>query len=378
MAYHFVSQGPELAPGTVQDIAQILRRDCPSEFDLLDGSRMIENHSDALWPLNGEQDPQIVETRWDLGNENAIPSYKRRKVESKELREQLPDRYGDKISARSSKVSFPSTTTMQNSSSFSCQRGYGFTSAATKLPDVLDTQIRHPFMKRTAPRSVFGSENQYGELQANITESPKTSEGQGNLLNFWAAKDNTDQLPNMSIASPEVLSALVGKAENQEASGQFDRRAKITIATAASGNFKAQKPKLPLAIIPPGLADHKLRFVGKTGRSCLTGTECDPATRQYAFLSSSPPPYQDLHPEDKESCEQVSAIHHGSDEKIRNMVIEGVSAYRPTTTLHSTSLAELRATSDLPRKTLGVRRSMAGWSSRKSGFSVPSRVTNMR
>ena len=87
--------------------------------------------------------------------------------------------------------------------------------------------------------------------------------------------------------------------------------------------------------------------------------------KTYLFLSSSPPPTDGLI-QDAEDSESVS-----ENVGMQQAVTKVPQTYRPAKTMHVTSVAQLNAANGA-RKTLGVRRSMNGWSDRMNrGFSTP-------
>ena len=62
VSQYFVPQGPVFTPDTVQDVSLILKRERPSEEDILVGCRTVESRDDNLWPLNGEHEQDIVQS----------------------------------------------------------------------------------------------------------------------------------------------------------------------------------------------------------------------------------------------------------------------------------------------------------------------------
>lgn len=350
----------------MKDISRILRRDCPLENEILEGCRTVENHNDNIWPLNGEQDLEVAETRWDKGNELALIPNKRRKVESNETGDKLIDWHGPTYSSNLSTRSFIGTTTMQNRSTFSYQGTTGFISAATQLHQVdKEVQIRESATEKKRPLdSVAGSR----ELHARAPKPTKTDEEQVTLLRFWAVKADIND-PGKSIASPQDSSPYAYQRS------QMKQKQKAEPATLC--NTMAPKSSTSLPVIPKGLADHKVRSIANTSRPYLSATERCSNSKQYVFLSSSPPPFTDPQ-ENSDSISDVLTVGSQSRPNIDNSEPGKVGDCRPATTFHTTSLARLRATSSFPKKTLGVRRSMTGWPPRRNqGFSIPTRTMDL-
>ena len=142
---YLVNKGPSFTQGTVQDMSQILRRACPTERELGECYRRVENAEDDLWPTNGEEDLDAVESKWDTwdgagSTDSDQHIIKRRKILSDEVK---------RISAGTVTRGFTGFTsstytsvTMLNSSSFSINNASsGFVSAASHLQHVGNQKI---------------------------------------------------------------------------------------------------------------------------------------------------------------------------------------------------------------------------------------------
>ena len=382
VSQYFVHQGPTLTTDTVEDISRILKRERPSEDDILEGSSTVESREDNLWPLNGEQDPEKVESRWNEGMEGALTSYKRRRMESRATSDQLVDIHNEKYLVHSSVDSIiRTTTTMQNRSAFSYPCSNGFVSAATQLHLVEQDIPTENILKGkiiTASRST--DESQYGDVNVGIAKKTKKTVGQGSLLSFWSTKTKIDHLPGRTSTSPpriSIFEAGQSKKIGEQESEKADARIANTVGVGAAFG-EAHKSKPSINKIPHELADHKLPSFAESDRLHFRATECKENTKQYVFLSSSPPPCQYPQKETIDTSIEISPIDKEGTVKSTSSDLGSAKDFRPATTFHGTSIAQVRATSSLPKKTLGVRRSMAGWSSRRSqGFSVPSKAMNM-
>ena len=137
---YLVNKGPSFSHTTVQDMSQILRRACPTERELSQCFKKVENIEDDLWPTNGEEDIDAVESKWDRWDgAGSINSYqhiiKRRKLSS-DVAE--PTFAGTTIKGATIGASSTySPVTMQNSSAFSINNTHrGFVSAASHLQHV--------------------------------------------------------------------------------------------------------------------------------------------------------------------------------------------------------------------------------------------------
>lgn len=363
----------------MHDISLILRRGCPSETAVLVGRRTLENFEDNLWPLNGERDFEEMEAKWDKGAENSISSYKRRRTDD----EQKADRLSDYPNAmRSSEmVSVGITTTMQSSSAFSYHGSDSFISASTHLQyarenfqenrSKVSTEIPKPTMKSKIERQ------EHDRFTKNFKQT-SLIEGQGSILNFCASRTNGNRLPEKPNISVERH--MHEQRNRKRKSEDFQMGEENLPTTIKITNTAISKP---MAVIPQELADHKLRAAINSSRPRFEKTEQDNTTKPYIFLSSSPPRGEDSQPRTDSGSPpplfnlkgNIPSTHDENGTRCKAIDT------RPATTLHTTTVAQVRMTGSnlASRKTLGVRRSMAGWSARKNqGFSVPSRRSDMQ
>lgn len=378
VSQYFVPQGPVFTTDTVQDISLILKRERPSEEDILEGCRTVESRDDNLWPLNGEHDHEVVQSRWNEGNEAASTSYKRRRMENSTMSDELVDIRGGRYLAHLSvEPLIGTTTTMQNNSTFSNPCSSGFVSAATQLHHSKEIQKRNipAERKKAASRSIDRS--QHRDVNVGMSKTIKKHVGQGSLLSFWPAKTEIKHLHGQTSTSPQDLPVYEDGAskmnEKQESEEIEARMADVATMSAELGT--AHKANPSAINIPQGLADHQLRSSAESSRLNVRPTECKEKTKRYVFLSSSPPHCEYLQKENMDTTSKDIPPSIDSESTLKSTSSD-IHDLRPASTFHHTSLARVHATSNLPKKTLGVRRSMEGWSSRGGqGFTVPSRAT---
>lgn len=378
VAESLAGQGPTFTTDTVHDISLILRRGCPSESAILVGCRTLVNFEDNLWPLNGERDLEEVETKWDKGGENSISSYKRRRTNGEQNAARLSD-YPNAMRS-SAVVSIGNTTTMQSRPAFSYHGSDSFISASTHLlyakenfeenRSKASTEIAKPTMKPKIERQEYD----------RFTKTSKQStliEGQGSILNFCASRTNGNWLPDKPNIPAE---RRLHEQRNRKRKSEDFQMGKENLPTTIT--ITNTTISMPRAVIPKELADHRLRAAINSSRPRFE-IEHDKTTKPYIFLSSSPLRGEELQPRTDPGSPTLplnlkSNIPSTFDENdTRCMAIDT----RPATILHTTTVAQVRMTGSnlASKKTLGVRRSMAGWSARKNqGFSVPSRRSDMQ
>ena len=352
-----VSQGPAINSSAVNDIARILQRDIPTQAQVSEACGKLQSRHDDLWSLTGEEEVKAIgakRSKWD-SNEPLDHLSKRRRTKDSECSG------AEKMTACADSYlagHIGSTTTMQSSSTFSYNAG--FITAATQLQNVdgrknLDIRPNGNAMPSKARKE---------EAELNKKSNLGQRGGQGNLMSFLGLNDT----PFHSFVEERSEDSV---ADHRHPS----RHEPVTVSTAttkqASIGGLGPTSKTPHLPIPEELATHRLQPLLNTNRPRpLFGQEETPRKKPYVFLSSSPPHVEELVEAAEILCEDPSPS------KMRSMVGDseishGQTDSVPSRTFSITSVAQVQ-TQGAPRKTLGVRRSMNGWSARGSnGFSVP-------
>lgn len=330
-------KGPSFKINTVRDMATILRRTCPSTEAILEGCDKVESQEDNLWPLNGEEDPEIAERRWNRGNDSYFitPSYKKRKLEST--------------------VSIVSAgTTMHNSASFTVQTtAASFTTAASELHRLEQEQIAEA--RRTALEASKAKPKSAGKVNS-------LAKGQASLRSMWGPQ--TPKLPAISQAAP------AGQPEKRyphppAVSAGEDTNLDHLQFSETQHPVSAPSSRPSLATISPNLASHTLQSRPTFNRPQVVVDDDDACPpKPYVFFSSSPP-----RPLEEDNVqEEAAAAAAGSTRD---------DTIKPAATYHSTSVSQLQ-NNTMARKTLGVKRSMVGWRAggqggrrQGFGFSIP-------
>lgn len=356
--------------GTVKDISQILRRQCPQEKDILEASKSLENHNDNLWLLEGEEELEAGQARWNNLNETSAAVRKRRKLDAED------DAQGKLTSAKNQHdlvhgeaATFLHTTTMQNRATFTYQSNGGFTTAAAQLHRTADAGFtaKQTRYSRDRPRLPSGIRNALhgDDGAANVTHGLNHRD-QGNLLSLWTTKST----PNHASDSTKGSCPKPQRFFDDDAQRKKVQRKELEQAPKQD-KIDGLHVEKPLGVIPPGLANHKMRSISHTGYLAM---ENDHPPKHYVFLSSSPPPIRDPSPP-KINLDSNVVARLSSNVSLE----KGVSGaepcngdIRPATTFHNTSVAQAKAGANHPKKTLGIRRSMMGWKCpEKKGFSIP-------
>jgi len=365
VARFLVNKGPEIHSASVNDICRILGRDFPTQGQVNEACKTLESRNDDLWPLNGEEDSKAVGARWSKWDNFNCHDHaaKRRRLEAGDayLRNDNSDAINSAGSFMLSKMG--ASTTMQNSSTFSCT---GFVSATSQLHQT-DSQKKIKDIKAAIPKS---------ESMTN-GKTTSTQVRQGSLMSFWGKGDRVENMRQQPMAMKPIaddirLESVAGHSHSKRSSGHDLAEPVVAASKQASLGNQEQVQRIPLGSIPQSLSTHRLPLVSNTSRPYLATAEDEPVRNQYIFLSSSPPPPSDkILEEAEEMCDQPSYSGIASSLE-KSEATPVLCDMKPSKTLHTTSVSQLRTGPILPKRTLGVRRSMNGWSARTNqGFSVP-------
>ena len=368
---HFLTnKGPPISTGTVSDICRILRRGYPTQTEIADACSKLRNVRDNLWPLNGEEEAKPMQDRWSRWDEYDTREHNFKKRRLKGSEEVVKDSHNALIDG----VKLPpfssigSTTTMQNSSTFSYNGTKGFTTAAMQLEN--DIEEAKAVSLRQVSEMRPKSEKQVQKLKRTTSDSQSGS--QSSLLSLWSKNVN----PHTGRDEPAGCRYPTGVERNGriKVHNQLPFQSTATATTYARGSDATIAPVIrqPLAAIPQTLATHRLQHLPKSNRPRLDSCEDASRKKQYVFLSSSPPPIEGssegAEKQSNEPLQPEEAVTGLGDKNAVPMHTES----RPARTMHATSVSQIQTAPTGVKKTLGVRRRMTGWAPRPSqGFSVP-------
>ena len=356
-----VNQGPTINSNTVNDIARILRRRTPTQAQISQASDKLQSMHDNLWPLSGEEVKAIGEkwSKWDSTSSCDQP-FKRKRMQDDDRSATLNTtiRMDPYVSGH-----IGSTTTMQSSSTFSYNTG--FISAAAQLQNVDEPRTINSkpgvIEKPSKPCKQRAGANHLSNL------GPR---GQSNLMSFWGTKAG----PEREMIPFEILTEE--RSENPVARcNRTSHSETLSVPTATSDRTSSEISRTPAIAtqlpIPEALATHRLQPLSNTNRPRPLGHEDEPLKKKpYVFLSSSPPHSEELvktaedQGDNQSPSRIVGRVEEGEPESPRTGTVR-------SRTFHTTSISQLHS-DGTSRRTLGVRRSMNGWSARGShGFSIP-------
>ena len=346
------NQGPTIDTNTLNDIARILRRDSPTHAQICEACETLQSLFDDRWPLTGDEEVKAIGAKWSKWDSNDSSEHpnKRRRMQNSE-------RSG--VEGVSGYVGI--TTTMQSSSTFSYNTG--FTSASAQLQHVDENEKvdNRPSRDKKPPNA------RKERIESNHKPSFAQGGGQSSMMRFLEIKAGRDT-PFEELGPDRLESPITRRSHTSRDETIMGLSATANQVSIENSRATSNTPHLP---IPEALAAHRLQPLSNTNRlRPLIHEEEPPRNKPSNFLSSSPPHIEDF----------VEAAENHFESQLPSKLMVGAEDSEtaphhndvvPSRTFHITSTAQLH-TESAPRKTLGVRRSMSGWSARGShGFSVP-------
>ncbi|KAI8938710.1 hypothetical protein NX059_004576 [Plenodomus lindquistii] len=358
----FSNRGPDLAfkRSTIPDLARILRRPCPEPADIIATHALLERLEDDQYPATREE-IEDDSSRWGVSHDDrfddlAMPSSKRRKFDNP----QYESYSGQKVS-----VSMHQSATFSTATTTMHAAKGGFTSAR----DVADLQAIQQEAERirmlastSAPASRPVAKNAFKALQSSDAKPARgkpvkaRAVGQNAITSFFKRSGSTlsegADLPAALPAMPMFQRSHSSLSEN--GSGN----------TVLNDISNLQQPPAPRAFQPPSLSlpTHKLQSRPILNKPKKSVHEEESESTRYVLLSSSP-----IKPDFDE------------DPTLGGETPEGTSSVgfkKVATTFHTTSMNALQNQNlgqgqSGVRKTLGTRRTMEGWSVKRSGMPKP-------
>jgi DNA helicase-2/ATP-dependent DNA helicase PcrA len=376
----FAQTAPVFCDGTIAGMASTMRREPPSEAALVDirlSLAGLDSSSDDLWPADGSarpfqfQDPGAAIYEPQHSSNAYTAPYSTPGTDGFEdifgghvlggnpsPRRQQPPAVGGFTTA--GKHMSTLRTTMDEA------QGFSWSSSNFNFDDLANL---HPF---SGAGQVLGSASVESTSQKASKNKPKANavkqgQGRGGLATFFT--QSTSRLADKASAEP-ALPAIASMYKTpdpipQELSSHTlsnkpppAKRPRVVIDETTSPNRKKHYGFLSSS---PGRESTEL--AGK--RRSSAGSAGDPVL--LSDEDTAPDPLG-ARKTDENSLQSIGADLEMARRQRQNLKSE--SAYRPATTLHTTSMSALSnpsaSTGSAPvRKTLGVRRTMNGWDNRR-------------
>ena len=357
IAPYLSNKGPTIGYTALTDIAKILRRDIPSQAKVELYRLDVGNLEDNLWPLDGEEDEEVVESRWNRWRESKHPTTGFSSVSN----------------------TFPTLSKVQARSASTCTQPSpipGFMTASSRLQEIED----EPKMKKVKSGTV--------QKRSTKPHSIPTLKSQETLSRMWSFK-STDLLSTSNDMRPGN--------ETFEAAETVIAPTDKTSFSAISSLPDARDTTRSTISIPDSLTNRVLQPLTNGTRPRLPQERTIPSSKPYVFLSSSPPQAETNtirviergeSPQPKPITASTIAVVPKTApvtkavSTVRSTPMEAsihspslLSDRRPSSTLHTTTMAAIQNANLVPPRTLGVRRSLNGWNARshQTPFNPPKR-----
>ena len=332
---HLINKGPSYTLDIVLDIARILNRAPPTKECIQLAKIGAERIEDDRWSLDGSDNPEVFNSKWDADNSDDVDQPpKRRKLDI------TAAGYRDKVtpsSIYSSYTTFNAATNLQNSN----PPVIDFIPASAQYATFKDEEEERSKTRSLSskPESKSSRQNLDG---TNKRKTSKAAKGQGTLTSLWK---NSTKATGATTAQTSLRKDTT-PLENEILVDNMDPSLP-TLPTFAPSSSRPSTvgSRNPMSTIPDSLSNRSIKRGRNPTRSKVISEEND-GDHTYAFLSSPPP---------KASSGKVA--EPDADDCTQNHSIPEATTQFPNTTM-----AKLQARSGLSNKTLGVRRSMAGWS----------------
>jgi DNA helicase-2/ATP-dependent DNA helicase PcrA len=339
-------QGPSIGCSTITDLAQILRRPCPSNSDVQAARNLLERIEDDKYVTNRELIDTEESTR-TFSNDKGEPPSKRLKMDS--------SRGLDGATAH---------VTMQSTSSFSIATttlpsgNTGFTTARTHHKIIQEAKavgalIGAPNFSagRAAYKSVQKTEVKESKTASSKPVKPRPA-GQGAITSFFA-RPTPKTAPEPEVALPKIRS--LGRSQSSSSSNGPLSDISNTVQPQPTRPYQA-----------PSISDRRPLNAPMVTKPRRAEPEADDEPTRYVLLSSSPArlgadPDPPAEYSDNEDEEEVQSSPSKSASVATSISSTG---FRAATTFHTTSVSQVQSRSGASRA-LGVRRSaQTGWTSK--------------
>ncbi|KAF2003799.1 P-loop containing nucleoside triphosphate hydrolase protein [Amniculicola lignicola CBS 123094] len=350
-------RGPPFSAPVIQDLAQILRRACPATADLEAAKTKLERLDDDFYPVNREE-IDGEDSKWHMSNPNNSglqPSKKRK--------------YDPPVTE--SRITAPITT--HNSANYSVSKTTmpveksGFTSASTHMKILQEAkEIAQLTSMQSNPRARPGFKNERTMETKNtrVNGTKPRAAGQGSIASFFRSNSNTSQ-------DIDPLPAPT-KAPSLRQSHSFLTSQYTPSSDKSIMDPNTRPPARPYESDPS--STHRPRNTPMSNRPKRPSPGPGVNGTKYILLSSSPVKPDNLPTQSASEDVNKDGMAIGSASPTRVPNSEGSTnnnGFRPASTFHNTSVGDLQHNAAAPRRALGMRRPMQGWSVKHSGPARP-------
>lgn len=332
----FDEQGPKLDDYAVVELAKTLRRERPQDVAIWEARVNLDCPEDNYWPEDGTW-PEEESSRWNHGKPGGDSAYgtgtRKRKLDNK------PDSPKKPIAGFVS----ASKVTAQNEQSYSISA----TTLPTKFVSASERMQQLEAVQEEAKlRAIDQRIKENASNSAPAKKVKKAAQGTASITSFFGKAGPSAAMP---AAATTALVRTKSVPERRQVPLPTVQR-QVSNPLNDISNVKLPRP-VPMESTNPSLATHKPRMAPMNcpARKTPTNIETAEAKKTYHFLSS--PPRRSPSPPMSPQYEASAAP-------------QPTTGFKPASTFHTTSMAQLRARPNPGRRTLGMGRSFKPWSAR--------------
>ena len=372
-------RGPVFSDEVVSDIATILRRDMPSQEALTRGLQSFgkdESAEDNLWPTDGSHRMTLeqMQAMLPVNGMSLQDALKRNNHSWRGATSCSTSTWDTKYGAGTTMTSTASFSTANLSLSFSTAKQELRSNAPSERTVSTHDSMRQPSDLKKPSAPTHSAPNV--EPQRKKPKLEKTKSAQGSITTFFSKPQQIIELTDTPAeeAREHWQSVLMRRPEPSLPPTPAASKHESTIPTELSGHrlgaFSKPRPHstsmhVAMSELSNGLGTSS---TFKRPRPALEPTSPN-AQKKYVFLSSSPPSEHKLGEEnasnDAASNSRSNPIRLGGSENGDPSSTTDTS--KPGTTSLSLLKQQTSAQNGLgAKKTLGMKRAMAGWDNRKN------------
>jgi DNA helicase-2/ATP-dependent DNA helicase PcrA len=345
---HFSQRGPDLAfkRTTITELAQILRRPCPTIEDINAARGQLERLEDDYYPATREEiDGEDPSWRTSYDDRQSGSGPNNNEAQAAPKRRKLDDKSVAVTMNRTSGFSVASTTMHNTKAGFTSARDLGDLQAMQREAE----RIRMLATAHDAEigRTAYKSDKNAEAKPATAKKLKPRAAGQGAITSFFTSKRSASTpSEDAESSAPLPLPSL-------------QRSQSLLSNNTALHDISNIQPAAPRPFQPLSVPSYQLQNKPMPSKPRREAPEME--NTRYVLLSSSPvKPDQ----QDEEAEAPPSPVKSSSS------TFAPASGFRAASTFHTTSINQVQNQA-ANRKTLGTRRTMQGWSVKHSAMPKP-------
>lgn len=357
---HFSQRGPDFAfkRTTIPDLAQILRRPCPTIEDLNIARGKLERLEDDFYPATREEidgDDPAWGASWDGKFSGSGPSRDGAQTGPKRRKLETSTSYTNESVAvtmnRTSGFSMASTTMQGAKAGFTTARDLGDLQAMQREAERI--RMLATAQDAETARTSYREDKKAEVRPAQAKRVKPRAVGQGAITNFFTKRSASTPSEDTEQAVPSHVPPLQHPQSSLSSSNPLHDISNVQFSSARSS-----KPYQSLSI-----PSYKLQNRPMASKPKRSEPLSDMENTRYVLLSSSPvkPDYEDP---------TYDGDHQEDDPVKQSSSSTAASGFRTASTFHTTSISQVHNQA-AQRKTLGTRRTMQGWSVKHSSMPKP-------